>query len=100
MAVQEADIDAWLDSQRPRSGPRAVPAQAPRTATGTGHAHVLVVDDEASIRELLVKTLALAEDQMSTSPLTADRRSIGWGSRPLRSTHCRSADAGDGRTEV
>jgi excisionase family DNA binding protein len=69
---RKRDIDAWLDSQRPRSAPRAVPAQAPRTATGTGNARVLVVDDEASIRELLVKTLALAEYDVDVA---ADGRS-------------------------
>jgi excisionase family DNA binding protein len=56
---RKRDIDAWLDSQRPRGGTRAV--AAPRAAPGTGQTRVLVVDDEASIRELLVKTLALAE---------------------------------------
>jgi excisionase family DNA binding protein len=69
---RKRDIDAWLDSQRPRSGPRAVPASAPRTATGTGRPRVLVVDDEASIRELLVKTLALAEYDVDVA---ADGRS-------------------------
>src|SRR6516162_4945311 len=69
---RKRDIDAWLDSQRPRGGPRAVPAPAPRTAAGTGHARVLVVDDEASIRELLVKTLALAEYDVDVA---ADGRS-------------------------
>src|SRR5580658_7657254 len=60
---RKRDIDAWLDSQRPRGAPRA-PAQAaaaPRAASGAARPRVLVVDDEASIRDLLAKTLALAE---------------------------------------
>src|SRR6266550_2347835 len=44
---RKRDIDAWLDTQRPR---------------------VLVVDDEASIRDLLAKTLALAEYEVDTAP--------------------------------
>jgi excisionase family DNA binding protein len=57
---RKRDIDAWLDSQRPRAGRLAAPAPAsPRTASP--RPHVLVVDDEASIRDLLSQTLALAE---------------------------------------
>ncbi|HWW85618.1 MAG TPA: response regulator [Vicinamibacterales bacterium] len=55
------DIDAWLDSQRPRGGPRPMPITGLRPATAGGRPRVLVVDDEASIRDLLQKTLALAE---------------------------------------
>jgi len=56
---RKADLDAWLDSQRPR-GTR--PAGEPAAASGSaGPPRVLVADDEASIRELLGKTLALAE---------------------------------------
>src|SRR5499426_4134897 len=61
---RKRDIDAWLDSQRPRGGgrPAAAAAAAPvRPAPGTARPRVLVVDDEASIRDLLSKTLALAE---------------------------------------
>jgi excisionase family DNA binding protein len=59
---RKRDIDAWLDSQRPRGGPRqAAPAAsaAPRPAAGSVRRRVLVVDDEASIRDLLEKTLTL-----------------------------------------
>jgi excisionase family DNA binding protein len=59
---RKRDIDAWLDSQRPRGGPRqAAPAQAaaPKPAPGSVRRRVLVVDDEASIRDLLEKTLTL-----------------------------------------
>lgn len=70
---RKRDIDAWLDSQRPRGGaprptapsPNAVP---PRSVTGTSRPRVLVVDDEASIRDLLSKTLALAEYDVDVSP--------------------------------
>ena len=66
---RKRDIDAWLDSQRPRGGSRAVPAPATRpTAAGTSRPRVLVVDDEASIRDLLSKTLALAEYDVDVAP--------------------------------
>ena len=54
---RKRDIDAWLDSQG--TGP-VVPAAAGAQARN-GKTRVLVVDDEESIRELLQKTLALAE---------------------------------------
>jgi excisionase family DNA binding protein len=65
---RKRDIDAWLDSQRPRGGvrPAAAPAPAPRAAAG--RPRVLVVDDEASIRDLLSKTLALAEYDVDVAP--------------------------------
>ncbi len=59
---RKRDIDAWLESQRPRSG-RIAPPAAP-----TGRARILVVDDEESIRELLSKTLALAEYEVDLAP--------------------------------
>ena len=64
---RKRDIDAWLESQRPRGGrtasasPRAVSSQA-------GRPRVLIVDDEASIRDLLSKTLALAEYDVDLAP--------------------------------
>jgi excisionase family DNA binding protein len=58
---RKRDIDAWLDSQRPRTGARAAGAPPARPAAGLSRPRVLVVDDEASIRDLLSKTLALAE---------------------------------------
>ncbi len=69
---RKRDIDAWLDSQRPRGGSRAAaaaaetPAPAPRQ--GADRPRILVVDDEASIRDLLSKTLALAEYDVDTAP--------------------------------
>jgi excisionase family DNA binding protein len=65
---RKRDIDAWLDSQRPRGGSRPSPAAAARAATGTARPRVLVVDDEASIRDLLAKTLALAEYDVDVAP--------------------------------
>jgi excisionase family DNA binding protein len=61
---RKRDIDAWLDSQRTQSGGGAAVAPA---ASRHAHARVLVVDDEASIRELLSKTLALAEYEVDTA---------------------------------
>ena len=66
---RKRDIDAWLDSQRPRGGgPRPAAAPAPRPAAGTTRPRILVVDDEASIRDLLAKTLALAEYDVDVAP--------------------------------
>ena len=61
---RKRDIDAWLDSQRARGA--ATPgdvAKSPRP----GRQRVVVVDDEASIRDLLAKTLALAEYDVDTA---------------------------------
>jgi excisionase family DNA binding protein len=66
---RKSDIDAWLDSQRPRAAARtSSPEQPGRAAGGQGRPRVLVVDDEASIRDLLSKTLALAEYDVDVSP--------------------------------
>ncbi len=64
---RKRDIDAWLDSQRPR-GERAAAVPAERGPRASDRPRVLVVDDEASIRELLSKTLALAEYEVDTAP--------------------------------
>ncbi|HWK09801.1 MAG TPA: response regulator [Vicinamibacterales bacterium] len=61
---RKRDIDAWLENQRTRGGrtmAAAVPQARPSAAPPAGRPRVLVVDDEASIRDLLSKTLALAE---------------------------------------
>jgi excisionase family DNA binding protein len=53
---RKRDIDAWLDSQRTRG--MANQPSAPALATRAGRrARILVVDDEASIRDLLAKVL-------------------------------------------
>jgi excisionase family DNA binding protein len=59
---RKRDIDAWLDSQRTQSG-----GAGPAALVRHGRARILVVDDEASIRELLAKTLALAEYDVDTA---------------------------------
>jgi excisionase family DNA binding protein len=64
---RKRDIDGWLDSQRPRGGPR-IASPAPEPRPGTGRPRVLVVDDEASIRDLLAKTLALADYDVDVAP--------------------------------
>lgn len=65
---RKRDIDAWLDSQRPRGGNRPLHAAPPRPSAGSARPRVLVVDDEASIRDLLAKTLALAEYEVDVAP--------------------------------
>jgi excisionase family DNA binding protein len=66
---RKRDIDAWLESQRPRGGARtaAPPAARPASPAG-GRPRVLVVDDESTIRDLLSKTLALAEYDVDMAP--------------------------------
>jgi excisionase family DNA binding protein len=65
---RKRDIDAWLDAQRPR-GERQLETAADRIpAVRPERPRVLVADDEASIRELLSKTLALAEYDVETAP--------------------------------
>jgi excisionase family DNA binding protein len=64
---RKRDIDAWLDSQRTHTHqPSAPPVPVP--ASRNGRPRILVVDDEASIRDLLSKTLALAEYDVETAP--------------------------------
>jgi len=68
---RKRDIDAWLDSQRARGSARAVGAAQPAARTrplANERPRILVVDDEASIRDLLAKTLALAEYEVDVAP--------------------------------
>jgi excisionase family DNA binding protein len=63
---RKRDIDVWLEGQRSQSTAHAFslpPAAASRDSGG----RVLVVDDEASIRDLLARTLALAEYEVDTA---------------------------------
>ncbi len=64
---RKRDIDAWLESQRPRQlrGSAVVTRAA---APAAGRPRILVVDDEAAIRDLLSKTLALAEYDVDLAP--------------------------------
>src|SRR4030095_7617994 len=56
---KRADLDAWAGGQRSRESRNApVAAAAPSLPE---RPRVLVVDDEASIRELLTRTLSLTE---------------------------------------
>jgi len=67
---RKRDIDAWLDSQRPRGGSRAAAVAAetaPAARQTAERPRILVVDDESSIRDLLSKTLALAEYDVDTA---------------------------------
>src|SRR4051812_9220041 len=56
---RKRDIDAWFDTQRPKSSPR--PAVTRTASHAVGRPRVLIADDEPSIRDLLLKTLTLAE---------------------------------------
>src|SRR5688572_1301079 len=69
---RKRDIDAWLDSQRPRGAGRATPvsstpSEPPSPRPASERPRILVVDDESSIRDLLSKTLALAEYDVDTA---------------------------------
>jgi excisionase family DNA binding protein len=65
---RKRDIDSWLDSQRPRGGTRPPPAASSRPTNAPTRPRILVVDDEASIRELLEKTLAMSDYDVDTAP--------------------------------
>jgi len=72
---RKADIDLWLEGQQTatRGGGTSAgsPSIAPAPEAEGGplrRPRVLVVDDEASIRDLLTKTLALAEYDVDASP--------------------------------
>jgi excisionase family DNA binding protein len=66
---RKRDIDAWLETQRPRGSRSAqTPAARPGPAAAGARPRVLVVDDEATIRDLLSKTLALAEYDVDLAP--------------------------------
>ena len=60
---RKRDIDAWLDGQGTGPTVPAAPGPAP-----PGRTRVLVVDDEPSIRDLLKKTLTLADYDVDTAP--------------------------------
>ena len=60
---RKGDLDAWLETER--RGVRLSPAASQRAPRTAAH-RVLVADDEESIRELLARTLALAEYDVET----------------------------------
>jgi len=61
---RKRDIDAWLDGQQ-QAAHESRPAPPPPRPDVL---RVLVVDDESSIREMLSKTLALADYEVDTAP--------------------------------
>lgn len=71
---RKTDIDAWLNSQQTRPVPAvaapesASQARPPAPVTPALRRHVLVVDDEPGIRDLLARTLALAEYDVDVAP--------------------------------
>ena len=52
------DIDAWLESSRPASGGLMLPEDR---VGGGERPRILVVDDEQAVRDLLSKTLTMAD---------------------------------------
>ena len=58
---RKRDIDAWLDASRRtgRAGDKERPGDRPR---------VLVVDDEQAVRDLLAKTLTMADYDVDAAP--------------------------------
>lgn len=63
---RKRDVDAWLESQRVRAARGTAPVRTP--AATPSRARILVVDDEETIRELLSKTLALADYEVDVAP--------------------------------
>ncbi len=66
---RKSDIDAWLESQQTGAtpSPQSAPVR-PGARPAGAKPRVLVVDDEASIRDLLSKTLALADYEVDVAP--------------------------------
>lgn len=62
---RKRDIEAWVETQRTRSGHRG---QSRSPLPAGQRARVLVVDDEEPIRELLLRTLALADYDVDVVP--------------------------------
>jgi excisionase family DNA binding protein len=66
---RKRDIDAWLDTSRPGRG-------ATGERVGADRPRILVVDDEESVRDLLAKTLTMADYDVDTAgdgPSALDR---------------------------
>ncbi|MEI6246012.1 MAG: response regulator [Acidobacteriota bacterium] len=55
---RKRDIDAWLESSRPSGGSLMLPEDR---AGGNERPRILVVDDEQAVRDLLSKTLTMAD---------------------------------------
>ena len=73
---RKSDIDLWLEGQQTPTASRegaiagsaGLATEAPSDSGSPHRPRVLVVDDEASIRDLLTKTLALAEYDVDAAP--------------------------------
>jgi len=81
---RKRDIDAWLDSQRPRGGgARPAPAAAApvRQASGTTRPRVLVSTTRRA-SGIFCRRRWRSPNTTSTSPRTADRRSSGCACTP------------------
>src|SRR5436309_9769866 len=61
---RKRDIDAWLDSSRPASRGAAGADGSERSE----RPRILVVDDEQAVRDLLAKTLTMADYDVDTAP--------------------------------
>ena len=69
--VRRSDLDAWLEAQRTGGRSRAMAAAqqaAAPVAAPPERPRVLVVDDEPSIRDLLSRTLDMAEYDVEVAP--------------------------------
>ena len=63
---RKRDLDVWLEAQRTKSERSAV--GQPRSDVVPSRARVLVVDDEDAIRDLLSRSLALADYEVDAAP--------------------------------
>lgn len=74
---RKRDLDAWLETQRTRSARSGGASR--QSLPASGRARVLVVDDEETVRDLLSRTLALADyevDVASDGRTAVDRMRI------------------------
>ena len=69
---RKSDLDAWLESHQLVSAPAEplpqAPAESVAPAPASSRPRVLVVDDEASIRDLLSTMLALVDYEVDVAP--------------------------------
>jgi excisionase family DNA binding protein len=63
---RKRDLDVWLEAQRTKAERASV--GTPAAVTTPSRARVLVVDDEDAIRDLLSRTLALADYEVDSAP--------------------------------
>ncbi len=65
---RKRDIDAWLSSQQPRGAVPVRRPDRPSQTRGSSRPRVLILDDDASICDLVAKTLAFAEYDVDIAP--------------------------------